>query len=75
MSSRRYYTPCRDPQAEEARIVTYCAECGKEICEGYDYYRIHADDYCEACMRGFAAVAEVPDEPFRFEEDDDDDLL
>lgn len=74
MSSRRYYIPYRDPQAEEARIVTYCAECGEAICEGYDYYRIHADDYCEACMRGFAAVAEVEDEPF-VTEDDIDDLL
>lgn len=74
MSSRRYYTPYRDPQAEEARIVTYCCECGEPICEGYDYYRIHTDDYCETCMRGFAAVAEVPDEPFVME-DYDDDLL
>lgn len=63
-----------DPQSIEARIVTYCAECGEAICEGYGFYRIHTDDYCEACMRGFAAVAEVEDEPFVME-DDDDDLL
>ena len=69
MAQRYRYTAYHDPQAEEARIATYCCECGKPICEGYDYYRIHTDDYCEACMRGFAAVAEVEGEPWSWEDD------
>lgn len=68
MSSRRYYTPYRDPQAEEARIVTYCCECGEPICEGYEFLRIGGEDYCPSCVRRYWMIAEVRDDaPFRFE--------
>lgn len=71
MSSRRYYTSYRDPQAEEARIVTFCEACGDPICEGYDYYQIGNHAMCESCVDECRTTAEIPDEPWSWEDDDD----
>ena len=59
-----------DPQSIEARIVTYCCECGEPICEGYDYYQFGNHAMCEDCVDECRTTAEVPDEPWGWEDDD-----
>ena len=63
-----------DPQSIEARIVTYCEACGEPICEGYDYYQFGNHAMCESCVDECRTTAEIPDEPWSWE-DTHDDLL
>lgn len=57
MNKHRHYAPYRDPQAEEARIVTYCDQCEEAICEGYDYYQVGFVAICDDCMTHSHRVA------------------
>lgn len=60
----------RDTQLDDARVVTYCADCHAPICEGYEFLRIGGEDYCPSCVRRYWMIAEVRDDaPGWYEED------
>lgn len=59
---RYRYTAYRDTQAEDARVICRCDLCGEAICEGYDYYRIGIDSYCEDCVSSSIRVAGEEDD-------------
>lgn len=41
----------------EPQIATNCYECGNNIYEGDDFYKIDNRDYCEDCIREAKKVA------------------
>jgi len=48
-----------DPQQREPIPVWICAECGKGIFEGVDYYEVYGDQFCEECGEDlFKRIAE-----------------
>lgn len=52
--------PCdsRCPNAPQPKIVTYCYECGSEICEGEEYYQIGKENICSDCVKYGKRIAE-----------------
>lgn len=50
----------RCPNAEPAKSVYKCSECGEYIYDGDMFYRIGGSIYCEECMKGFREYAENP---------------
>ncbi len=45
-------SPChpRCPNAPEPPVVYECANCGGEIHEGEEAYRINGEEWCESCI-------------------------
>ncbi len=54
--------PClsRCPNAEEA-VAAKCYECGRDIYEGEDAYKIGDEIFCEDCVKYGRFVAEAPE--------------
>lgn len=69
---RQYSSAYHDTQLDDAREVTYCAECGEAICEGYVFLRIGGEDFCESCVRQHWMIAEADDSVPDWIEDDYD---
>ena len=55
-------TPCASgcPNADEPPVFAECDECGAEIYDGADFYKI-GGNYCEECIKNSLTIAEVPD--------------
>ena len=49
------------PNADEPLVFTHCDECGAEIYDGEDFYKIGGNNYCESCIKTSYTPAEVPD--------------
>lgn len=49
--------PPLDPP--EAKVVFYCDDCDREICEGDAYYRIMDFVFCESCVENARRYAGV----------------
>lgn len=54
-------TPCnsRCPNAPEPPVFGICVNCKEEILDGYDYYDIDGDIWCEECIDDSRKTAEV----------------
>ncbi len=52
--------PCdnRCPNAPEPKTVFICSGCGEEIKEGYDYWDILGEQFCEDCIGSMRRTAE-----------------
>lgn len=48
-----------EPPDNEAEKVFECDLCGDDICEGYEYFKVGNDKYCENCVD--QETAELPD--------------
>ncbi len=62
--AQRHIYPIRNQYDDpwvETRVVYHCDCCGEEIYEGEAYYDIADRIYCEGCVEGFRATAEVPE--------------
>lgn len=55
---RRFTCDSRCPNAPEPRPVFVCSGCGKNICEGDDYYDILGEQFCEKCIESVRREAE-----------------
>lgn len=70
--AKHYQNAYHDTQIDDARVVTYCAECYAPICEGYEFLRIGGEDYCPSCVRQHWMIAEADDSVPDWIEDDYD---
>lgn len=45
-------SPCspRCPNALEPPVIYLCTGCGEEIRDGYEYYDVDGEPYCEDCV-------------------------
>lgn len=49
---QRSICPQGCPNAEDEKPVFECVECREDIYEGWDYYQIGDEKWCEDCIRG-----------------------
>ena len=59
---RKSICPSSCPNASEPEIYDYCEECGEEIYDGDECYKIGDHIFCEACVKGGYRIAEVYDD-------------
>jgi hypothetical protein len=51
----------RCPNAPEPPIFAECEECGAEIYDGDEYYKIGKHIFCESCVQDGCTTAEQED--------------
>lgn len=56
---RRFICASSCPNAPEPPIFAQCEECGADIYDGDEYYKIGDHKFCESCVNSSYRTAEV----------------
>lgn len=57
----RSICPSACPNAPEPPVCGRCEECGGDIREGDEYYKIGEHIFCESCVKDGCTIAEQED--------------